>query len=239
MKKTIRLNESEFRQLVSEAVKNILFEADGPDDNMLTELDWKTYANASRKWANHLMKHPDDKRRKSSITGHEKSTDTHDIHTDNRLRGFNDAMRKNFNKEYGFHSYDSGRVRDENGFYEMPWESDNIGKQGYYYHISSSTETQKPKNGIEHRIQDEFDLPTIDNGNTSSEPHRIYNLKGAFDKERRYDDRKPVEPEYDDYPYMKARNKGNQEIQDYRDENYRYIKGKGWVIRRPHIITIK
>lgn len=226
---TVRLTESQLHKVIKESVKKVL-----------SELDWKTYANASRKWADHLMQHPDDPRRKSSIIGHENSTSTHDIPTDNRLRGFNDAMSKAFNKDYGYNSLDSDEVeqnglgiRDKEGFYEMPWETDNIGAQGYYDRLSTETGTQRPNKSpyIPHRMRDEFDLPDS-KGNMTRKPHRAYDLKGAWDKTRK--DMSPTDSKFDDgkFPYMKARNKGNQEIMDYQNGNYEYIKGKGWQLKK-------
>lgn len=221
-KKLIRLTENDLHRIIENSVKRVLKES------QLNELDWRTYANASRKWADHLMQHPDDPRRKSDIVGHTDSTGTHDITTDNRLRGFNDAMRKSFNDEYGYNALTSDEVeknglgiRDKEGYYEMPFETDNIGMRGYYDHLSTETGTNAPggKRHKIHRMEDQFDLPNMSNGETSSEPHRAYNKNGAWSKERRYD-MGPVDDKFDSYPYMKARNRGNKAIMDYQKNGW-------------------
>ena len=45
MKKKIRLTESQLHKVIKESV-----------NKLLTELDWKTYANAERKWADTLFR---------------------------------------------------------------------------------------------------------------------------------------------------------------------------------------
>lgn len=73
MGKNIRLNESQFNELITETVNRIL-----------TELDWKTYANAARKRYNNA--YPDNSGR---------VTNRQELEKGNRLSNYADSVFKN------------------------------------------------------------------------------------------------------------------------------------------------
>lgn len=73
MGKNIRLNESQFNELITESVNRIL-----------TELDWKTYANAARKRYNNA--YPDNSGR---------VTNRQELEKGNRLSDYADFVFKN------------------------------------------------------------------------------------------------------------------------------------------------
>ena len=216
----VRLTESDLHRVIKESVKNIL-----------TELDWKTYANASRKWADELTKNPAHPKRKSSIMGHENSKGTHDIPTDDRLRNFNSAMQKAFDRDYGFNNT---RPIDMNkGTYNMEFTFDNIGNQGYYDVIETETHVPhnksvvgKTKDGKRTKtiLRDRFNMDSFDG--RDKYPGKRHEARIGFDKN--YDSRDAVEPDMDRWDFMRARNKGNQEVLDYVNGNYEYQKGEGW-----------
>lgn len=215
----IKLTESQLHKVIKESVKRII-----------TELDWKTYANASRKWADVLAKNPQDKRRKSDIIGHQNSYGTHDIPTDNRLRNFHSAMIDNFNDDYSFNQY---RRDNKNGDYSMDWGPDDIGAQGYYDQIRTKTHTPSSIDDDPHSLEDKFYLDSIDGSNKyPSDKHKaiVSHINGNYNPNTQVK-RDAVEPKYDNIPYMKARNKGNKEIQDYQNGKYEYKKGKGWELK--------
>jgi hypothetical protein len=216
----IKLTESNLKQIVEESVKKVL-----------TELDWKTYANAARKWADTLEKNPAHPKRKSNIMGHENSKGEHDIPTDNRLRAFKDAARDAFNKEYSFNQY--GRDRDK-GSYEMSFDTDNIGAHGYYDSLGTETHVPgsksvvgKTKDGkpTQTILRDRFNMDSFDGRDIY--PGDRHEARIGFDKKRV--SRGAVEPDMDRWDYMVARNRGNQEILHYVNGDYDYVDGK-WVL---------
>lgn len=216
----IRLTENNLKQIVAESVKKVL-----------TELDWKTYANAARKWADTLERNPAHPKRKSNIMGHENSKSEHDIPTDNRLRAFKDTARDAFNKEYSFNQY--GRDRDK-GSYEMSFDTDNIGAHGYYDSLGTETHVPgsksvvgKTKDGkpTQTILRDRFHMDSFDGSDIY--PGKRHEARIGFDK--KYDSRDAVEPDMDRWDYMVARNKGNQEILHYVNGDYDYVDGK-WVL---------
>ena len=227
-KKLIRLTESDLHNIVKESVNKIL-----------SEMDWKTYANAERKWADHLMRHPDDPRRKSSIMGAD-TTGTHDIFADDRLRNFQQARKDAFNRDYGYNSWASpenianGVNKDRTkGSYEMEDPYQDSGMRGYYDRLRTRTETpEMDDNGKHlphHRLKDEFQLSSIDGSDSPKTKHetRVDHVKGRYAPDT-WVDRDAVEPYYDKIPYMKARNKGNADIERYQNGKSNYVKGKGW-----------
>ena len=218
----IRLTESDLHNIVKESVNKVL-----------TEMDWKTYMNAARKWADKLHKNPAHPKRKSSITGHENSKGDHDIPTDDRLRAFSNAARDAFDRDYGFNRY--GQNRDK-GSYQMSFDTDNIGSKGYYDSIGTETHvpdkyavTGKTADGkrTQTMLKDRFHMDSIDGKDKyPSKRHQSYI---GFNGDR--DPRDAVEPSMDKWDYMAARNKGNQEITDYINGDYDYLDGK-WNLRR-------
>ena len=190
----IRLTESQLHRVISESVNEVL-----------SELDWKTYANAARKEAK---------------LG------------DKRTDAFIDAMRRGFNKEYGMNSFDDDDVDlrkiSTDGSYEMPHIVGGrpIGNNGYYDRLVTPTEEPYYKVGPAytrfHNIRDMFDLDLP----AKYPQHSAYSV-GSLRNTSVPLDMDAIEPEYTE-DYMKARNKGNQEVMDYQKGNYEYQKGKGW-----------
>lgn len=221
-KKIIRLTESDLHRIVKESVNQVL-----------TEMDWKTYMNAARKWADRLHRNPAHPKRKSNIKGHENSKGDHDIPTDNRLRAFKDAARDAFDRDYGFNRYGQDRNK---GSYQMSFDTDNIGSKGYYDSIGTETKvpdkfavTGKIANGdrTQSILRDRFSMDSFDG--KDKYPRDRHEARIGFDRE--YDPRKAVEPDMDKWDYMQARNKGNQEILDYVNGDYDYSNGK-WNLNR-------
>jgi hypothetical protein len=221
-KQIIRLTESDLHNIVKESVSQVL-----------TELDWKTYMNAARKWADTLKNNPAHPKRKSNIMGHENSKGDHDIPTDNRLRAFKDAARDAFDKKYGFNPY--GRDRDK-GSYQMSFDTDNIGSKGYYDEIGTETHVPsdkavvgKTKDGkrTQSILRDRFSMDSFDG--KDKYPRDRHEARIGFDRD--YSPRKAVEPDMDRWDYMQARNKGNQEILDYANGDYDYDNGQ-WNLNR-------
>lgn len=217
MGKKVRLTENDLHNVVKESVSKIL-----------SEMDYKTYLNAARKWARELEKNPSHPKRKSSIMGHENSKGNHDIHTDNRLRAFSDAARQAFNRDYGFNVHGRDNTK---GSYGMSFDTDNIGSHGYYDSIGTETHvpgnkavTGKTKDGKRTKtiLKDRFHLDSVDG--TDKYPSRRHETRIGFDNE--YDPRNAVEPEMDRWDYMKARNIGNQDILDYANGKYEFANGK-------------
>lgn len=188
--------------------------------------------NAARKWSDTLFDYPSHPKRKSSVGGHENSKGRHDIYLDNRLRAFKDAARDAFNDEY---SFNSRLPRDVNkGLYQMEFDTDNIGNQGYYDSIGTETQVPTRKavigktvNGDRTKsiLQDRFYMDSLDGSDPY--PGKRHQAQIGFDRQHDYK-RDAVEPNMDKWDYMQARNRGNQEILDYVNGKYKYIKGKGW-----------
>lgn len=217
----IRLTESDLRHIISESIMVYL-----------TELDWRTAANAERKWAAHLKKHPDEPRRKSNIIGHKDSKGTHDITTDNRLRNFKKYRVDAFNKQFQYNKpYCNDTYDKEDGSYEMEWNADDVGTYGYYDKYTTTTQTPKtPTYKVPHRMKDRFNLDSFD-GSDKYPRDRHETFVDFVDGKYRPNTkvrRDAVEPEWDGLTYMKARNKGNKAIEDYISGKSKYVKGKGW-----------
>ena len=222
MEKNIRLNESQFNELITESVNRIL-----------TEMDWKTYANAERKWADHLMNHPDDPKRKSSIVGHRDSKDRYDVFTDDRLRKFNAARNDAFNRDYGYNTFDGDKYDMSKGTYEMDWSPEDSGKPNYFDRIGTHTATppirQNGRSLPPHRMREKFYLDSWNGEDSPTTKHEtvVDYVNGRYKPSTKID-RPSVEPQYDDIPYMKARNRGNADIERYQNGKSKYVKGKGW-----------
>ena len=91
-KNTISINESQLRDMIAESVKKVL-----------SELDWKTYANAAKK-AN----------KKFNSYGKKYSKDFSDKEYSKRFHqgnDFEDAAENAFNKEYGYNRDDATKDR--------------------------------------------------------------------------------------------------------------------------------
>ena len=231
MKKKIRLTESQLHKVIKESV-----------NKLLTELDWKTYANAERKWADTLFKRPNHPKRKSSVAGHRHSLSLHDIYTDDRLRDFQQARQDAFNRDYGYNYFGAPETVKNTGFYtddtkgsyEMDFPYQDTGMKGYYDRIRTKTRTpgydSKGRKRPAHNLEDTFQLNNWDN--TEDSPKTKHQTK-VDHVDGRYApgtlvDRDAVEPAYDNIPYMKARNRGNADIEKYQSGKSKYIKGKGW-----------
>jgi hypothetical protein len=212
----IRLTEHQLHRVIKESVKKIL-----------RELDWKTYANAARKRG--------EKINNNEIDGEYGRYDPRHV-DDLRTRNFKTAMINKFNDDYGYNAYGQDRNKGE---YNMDFIRTGIGEKGYFDKLGTETSTPDTTKPTPHRMRDDFHLNSLDNSKKySSDNHDAYtNFKKMDDGKYSYTgyekrNRDAVEPKYNDIPYMSARNKGNEEIQNYQNGNYAYQKGKGWKIKK-------
>ena len=212
----IILTNKQFHKVIKESVNKIL-----------TELDWKTYANAARKRGEMINN--------GEIEGEYGVYDPRHVN-DLRTGNFKRAIIDKFNNDYGYNVYGQDRNKGE---YNMDYLRTGIGDKGYFDKLGTETSTPGNTRPAPHRIRDDFHLNSLDNSQQyHSDNHNSYvNFKRGNDGKFKYTGfektkRDAVEPKHDDIPYMAARNKGNKEIQDYQNGNYEYIKGKGWKIKK-------
>lgn len=92
MRKLVRLTESDLHRIVKESVNRVL-----------TELDWKTYANAARK-ADERAMDVSGKPENRKIPSYLYSDDDIKTYSKNRKRSedFTDAAKKSFDSKYGY-----------------------------------------------------------------------------------------------------------------------------------------
>lgn len=172
-KQTIRLNESQLKQIVSESIKTIL-----------NELDWKTYANAAKKRLQQYRDNPTDKEKFDKY--YELQKHANDVFDDEFVGSYKyDTLGDKFK---GKHSPKFDAKFHLNKTDRMPYGAINGYNKGGDKLFSTEKGTYHSSNGI-------------------TSPGRFFRDKDVAD----------------------AYTKANDELWDYDNDNYEYIKGKGWV----------
>lgn len=189
MKRTIRLTESDLHRVIEESVRQYL-----------TELDWKTYANAAKQAderAMEIARKPENSRR----SVHQYNDDDRGEYEKNRKRSFDfaNAAKKSFDDEYG---YDDGTTKISSDVDIIP----RLNGVGAY-----------ENGGIWHGDWDDISGEY----NSWSEPNigaRFYGRK----PERFFNS------ELSDKNARDAYDKAEDEMGKYYSGKSHYVKGKGW-----------
>ncbi len=226
MQKKIRITECQLRKIVNESVKGVL-----------SELDWKTYINASRK----RKAQADDLRSKIDTpfkrNGYD---DKSDELADHAAKAFNRKHGKN-GKDYNYEgdSYDyQGRsqkhdVEDDWNFdiknpVSSKWKDNEDGKEVVVRRYRNGK-------GVPHRdsgmvYDDTFDFtehPTI----YTNSRHRQHTFKYDKDGEHYDDINSSVGDEISqskDKDYNDRQSKMSRDMENYYTGKSKYTKGKGW-----------
>lgn len=127
-KNTIQLNEPQLREIVAESVKKVL-----------SEIDWKTYANAAKKSDERGRKAKDDRKWDDASKNF------------NRAKNFKDAALNSFNDAHGALGIDGGPESNSAWIYGMNnldnnWTSD--GATTSLYSLSPNNDKDKPAPSI-------------------------------------------------------------------------------------------
>lgn len=194
MKKRVRLTESDLHRIVKESVNKVL-----------TELDWKTYANAAKKSherALDIARKPEN----SNLFTYSYSNDDEKTYNKNYKRSddFTDAAKKAFDSKYG---YNDGTTKIESEREIIPMLN---GVAGY-------------ENGGVWR--GEWD--DIEGGYVGGcEPNIGAKFWGKGNPDIYYNGRLKNQDALDAYDRAK------EEMGNYYKDKYTYHKGKGWVLKR-------
>lgn len=161
----IRLTESQLHRVIKESVNRIL-----------TELDWKTYANAARKRA---AQNPNYGGRP------------------NFMDPLTMAARAAYNRDYGYNNSDSEYER----YYDGAIDPVSNHYSSFGIENNKQYRTKKPEWEMSRNLKDAYS----ENDGLSPYPH--------------------------DWGLEDAYRKGTKEMEDYKNGNYYYQKGKGWQLR--------
>lgn len=133
----------------------------------------------------------------------------------NRSQDFKKAAERNFNDQFGY--------EDEDSYYKMRVDGEPMNTYPYKpkdVHTQARVRRDKNTNAYDDVINYDYDEPSYENG-YNGEPSGYYNLNHK-DIDNYYDKLDDLSP---------IAKRGNDEISDYRNGNYVYQKGKGWVKR--------
>ena len=191
-KKLIRLTESDLHRIVRESVNNVL-----------TELDWKTYANAADKSYKRIATQSNDPA----------------VQAKNRRRANEFAKQSDisFNRDFGGYDryvdddgktvdYHYGRVGSPNNRYDNTSDGSIVYSRGRDSGIDTHPGSRSFTNSV-------YDFDDYEDGVEDA-----YWSDGAeyHSKPRLKDGKYPL------------RDRGNKETSDYVNGKYHYEKGKGW-----------
>lgn len=188
-KKVIRLNESDLRNIISESVRQVI-----------SELDWKTYASAAEKQLEFGAPKP-------------KGDEYHYLRDPRgeRARKFTNAAKDAFQRDYGNpKSYTYG--------------TSNNGQFGYTQMINPKNDraieyrSSKDPNTYGVRDTKYHGMDAFDNVGEERPRERMF---GDINNE--YDDFKAFDKMDDEYKSMQL-----NKLPKYRENPRTYIKGKGW-----------
>lgn len=205
-KQIIRLTESDLHQMVKESVNKIL-----------SELDWKTYANAGRKERDNTG--PFDWK-KGRYYGKEGEPER--LKHVERQKKFADAAKKAFDKDYAVkHSRDNYGSDYYVGStdYSYDYDANNPNYPMSRYTVDShGPMVNKFKDTMNYDGRHYNRYPM---GNAFYNTGDNYTEKrpDAFDKNMPLDKREKMI-------------KGDEELRNYRNGNYDYQKGKGWQLKK-------
>ena len=205
MKRTIRLTESDLHRVIRESVSNIL-----------TELDWKTYASAAEKSA---RRHENDYN--GYIYGSRKNGDKR-----GRAFDFAKAATDAFNDEFG-HG-DGGEIGD-------------VASPGSYKGLISTKQPFDPEGIIDFNTvsyDDDYNPNEPYNSLNNYFKSRRYSARKRYNpswvqdkygKETSRESKSFTPKSDDEIPEYEKR--GNKEMSDYFNGNYEYKKGNGWTLK--------
>ena len=218
----IRLNESQLHNMISESVKQVL-----------SELDWKTYASAADKERDKHLYHTNDE-------GYYSNTQ--------RQNAFNDAASKALSKKYNRRLRTINQtwnpqyrhVRDLNG-YMLP--GDNV-----YGPMYDGYEFTSNRDGIDFSDDDYKHSPEWRNEEHPSGhygdypqtkayrdkevasgyyiPNKKYNIPGTDDYNEAYEDLQ------NEYKKNLQNDEIGREVDAFNHGKYKYVKGKGWQLKK-------
>jgi hypothetical protein len=171
--RTIKLTESDLHKVIKESVNNIL-----------TELDWKTYANAAKKRYQQYKENPIDK--KAWDSSYDLNSMANDRFDDDYVGNMKyDTLGDKLKGEKSAKYYSRFDVRD-----------DNMPRQAIRGVNKSGNEIFNTKKG------------------------HYYNNKGGYVNPNSFFKDKEVGDKF---------KSASDELWDYHDGNYEYVKGEGWV----------
>lgn len=206
MKKNIvKLTESELKQIITESVKKII-----------SEMDWKTYANAARKssfndlnrYSKFSNKASDEFNKKYNYSNSYSPKDNIGI-TSTNIDGINpDDVLKTNNPDNPYETWTYG---------DIPIE--------YYERYSNEPEHEWDEEYVDDNGNIKTSHRKIDNGEWKTyRPIRRTNGNNIDNKNlQNLPDYKKLKQKYTD---------ANDEFENYLNGNYKYIKGKGWTLNK-------
>jgi hypothetical protein len=200
-KKVIRLTEGDLHRIIKESVNKVL-----------TEMDWKTYANAAKKEGDYTGIYDWKNKRYYGQEGEPERLK----HVE-RQKKFADAAKKAFDKDYA--------VNNSRGSYGSDYY---VGSTDYAYDYDPNPNYPMSRYSVNSHgplIKNFSDTMNYDGKHYNKYPmgNSFYNTgdnytekrPDAFDKNMNLDQRAKMI-------------KGDDEIKNYRNGNYEYQKGKGW-----------
>ena len=192
-KQVIRLTESDLHRIIKESVNNIL-----------TELDWRTYASAADKRRKQAYDERESEIKRSGLYWNDKAEELY-----NKSRKLDDAAGKRMSKDYGMNISTHGihgdrHVIDNDAEWTIGTNAEGPKPLGYHY--LSSPDKDWRKDWYDHTMDDYYKygyMPTPD------------------------DDRWPHEKD-EDYQKRLRNNKIGRDVDDFVHGRMQYQKGKGW-----------
>lgn len=177
MKKTIKLTETVLRHIIKESVKDYL-----------TELDWKTYANAA------------DKAIERSDMGYWQDNGEDDLNSfkkavknRKRTKHFGTAAKNAFNRDYG---YENGHYADDD-YRSVEMRGDFDATEEFAPNVKGYNAETKNSLGYIKQLTKKSDITPEEYFDGDEEAAQSYrNAQNEFDK--------------------------------FRNNDYKYVKGKGW-----------
>ena len=202
-KKLIRLTEQDLHRIVKESVNKIL-----------TELDWKTYANAARK-----------------------ASDRAEWGKLDRAEKFADAATKEFNKKYGVKSDEPEWMTPNRYAAKIGFNGSRRPGAGMVFHqrVNDNLHTSPKSKYLDYYEKNHYNRGT-DRWRSYDWPAEGGNWEDT--KGERAAPRNTDWPEdFDSFNYIKDTDvkdrayKGDEELKNYYTNNYDYQKGKGWNLK--------
>lgn len=209
-KRTVRLTESDLHNIIKESVNNIL-----------SELDWKTYQSASDK----------------SLSRAGSELNQQNIDYDKvqkylkRAKDFDDEATFQFNKDYDYN--DKGR---NNEYYKTTLDDFDYLDDNYHnfrkFVFSNWGKSLDELSREEYIRYKQYYLNALgitsklkSNNYDETYDYILYNMSPS--RYIQYGDEDALKFASDEV--LNAAHKGNKELKDYTNRNYEYQKGKGWV----------
>lgn len=230
-KQLIRLTENDLHNIIKESVNNIL-----------TELDWKTYMNASRKrekQANELRKSYKKDFPNSMLSA---MRNPYDEKSDSLERYAQETFQKQHGKNGMGHNYEGGspsyKGRYTMGSYDSDSNFDVKNDTKYWDNDNKSGERHyRYGQGIPHKNfgelrDDTFDYYFDDKEGTTSSRHRHHTMNYNKEGERYNPNLSTVGNEISlskDKDYNDRQDRMSKDMDNYYRGKSRYNKGKGWI----------